>query len=328
MKLKHFSTVFIVCGILVSVVFYSFGRQDRIPDAIRSTSQFPDPQRVHSLQLPEKFYFAGEAVPFKRFDVRQKLDRELLAFTYMHSTTLLLIKRANLFFPIIEPILAEHGVPDDFKYLAIIESHFNPRAVSPVRAMGIWQFMEETGRQYGLEITSQVDERLNLKKATAAAARYLRRSYEMYGCWIIAAASYNGGRARMTRELNRQNVSSFFDLFLNEETTRYVYRLIASKEVISNPARYGFCLRKEDFYHTVRVKTYEVNTPVENWVDWAQERGTTYGQLKIFNPWILGIVLDNRQGKTYRVQVPKKEDLYFDINKVIIHYDAWLKCGY
>ena len=335
MKLKPFSTVLIVIGILVSVVFYSFGQRGKTQEnvveettnIIRENVCCAEPQQVNSVRIAENYTFAGQTVPFTRFDVRQNLDRELLAFTYMHSTTLLLIKRANLYFPVIEPILKEHGIPDDFKYLALIESHFNPRAVSPVKAVGIWQFMEETGKEYGLEISNDVDERLDLHKSTVAACRYLRRAYDMYGCWIIAAASYNGGKGRMTRELERQKVSSFFDLFLNEETTRYIYRLFASKEVISNPAKYGFCLQKEDFYHTVGTKTYVVNTPVENWADWAKERGTTYGQLRNFNPWIRGMELHNRNRKAYNVQVPNKKDLDFDIKKVKIHNQAWLKCN-
>lgn len=329
MKLKPFLTVFIVLSILVSVVFYSFGRQSKATDnIIQNTTYIAEPQRVHSLQISDKLQFAGEDVPFVQFDVRENIDRELLAFTYMHSTTLMLVKRANLYFPIIEPILKEYGIPDDFKYLALIESHFNPRALSPVKAAGIWQFMDETGKRYGLEINSQVDERYDLKKATVAACKYLKESYDIYDDWIITAASYNGGRGRMTRELDRQKVLSFFDLFLNEETTRYVYRIIASKEIISNPAKYGFCLRKEDFYHTVRVETVAVNTEVENWADWAQKRGTTYGQLKYFNPWIQDIKLDNKNKKVYHVIVPNKNDLKFDISKVIIHNESWLRCEY
>ena len=326
MKFKQFSTVFFVFAILVSAVFYSFGQKNKAPEIISETTFIAEPQRVHSISIPAKFPFAGENVPFTRFDVRENIDRELLAFTYMHSTTLILVKKANLYFPIIEPILKEHGIPDDFKYLALIESHFNPRALSPAKAAGIWQFMDETGRKYGLEINAQVDERYDVRKATAAACKYLQESHDLYGDWIIAAASYNGGKARMTRELDRQKVASFFDLFLNEETTRYVYRIIAAKEIISNPATYGFCLRKEDFYHTVGTETAAVNSVVENWADWAQERGTTYGQLKYFNPWIQDIKLDNKNRKTYHVIVPNKKDLKFDINKVIIHDEAWLKC--
>ena len=326
MKLKQFSTVFIVLSILVSVVFYSFGRQSKAANIIQNTTYIAEPQKVHSLRISDKFHFAGEDVPFVRFDVRENIDRELLAFTYMHSTILMLVKRANLYFPIIEPILKEQGIPDDFKFLALIESHFNQRALSPVKAAGVWQFMDETGKSYGLEINSQVDERLDITKSTIAACKYLKESYDLYGDWIIVAASYNGGRGRMTRELSRQKVESFFDLFLNEETTRYIYRIIASKEIISNPAKYGFCLRKEDFYHTVGIQTVAVNTAVENWADWAQERGTTYGQLKYFNPWIQDIKLDNKNRKTYQVRIPNKNDLKFDINKVIIHNDAWLRC--
>ncbi len=283
------------------------------------------PQQVHAPKIPQQLIFADDTLSFLRYDLREQIDRELLSFTYMHSTTLLMIKRANMFFPIIEPILKKNGIPDDFKYLALIESSFNPRAVSPAKAVGIWQFMEETARKYGLEITEQVDERMNVEKATEAACYYLKESYELYQDWSIVAASYNGGRARMTRELERQKVSSFFDLFLNEETTRYVYRIIAAKELISNPSKYGLFLSKDDFYQNVRIFPVEVSTNVENWADWANECGINYGLLKYFNPWIQDIKLNNKTGKTYVVKVPDMEDIYFDVKKVNIYDEAWLE---
>ncbi|MDR1739553.1 MAG: lytic transglycosylase domain-containing protein [Bacteroidales bacterium] len=316
------SLILIVFIAVISVTFYSFGTNNN--DKENNIELAVDPQIVHSLQIPETIEFADTILPVTRFDIRERLDRELMAFTYMHSTTIILIKRANLYFPIIEPILKEHGVPDDFKYLALIESYFNPLALSPVKAAGIWQFMEETAKTYGLEINMHVDERLNLEKATVAACNYLKDSYEIYGDWSIVAASYNGGRERMTRQLEIQKTFSFYDMFLNEETRRYVYRIIAAKEVISNPRKYGFILRKQDFYHTVRVKEVEVKE-VENWVDWSIEQGITYGQLKFFNPWIQDLKLINKTGKVYTVKIPYKEDLNFDIDKVIIHNKNWIR---
>ncbi len=320
-KIKHFSYIFIASIVLIIFIF-PFKIKSKNADVI---GYCVEPQRVYTLAISDKLEFAGDDIPFVRFDVRENLDRELLAFTYMHSTTLMLIKRANLYFPIIEPILKEYGVPDDFKYLALIESYFNPRSVSPAKAAGIWQFMEETAKKYGLEVNEQIDERLDIRKSTEAACKYLSESYELYGDWVIVAASYNGGRGRLTRELERQKTSSFFDLYLNEETTRYVYRIIAAKEVIAHPAKYGFCLNKQDFYHTVRTNEIEVHTSVENWADWAKERGTTYGQLKYFNPWIQDIKLDNKKEKTYKVKVPYPEDLNFDIKKVNIYNESWIK---
>ena len=282
------------------------------------------PQQVHSLPIPEKMSFAGKNVALERYDLRERLDREILAFTYMHSTTFLLIKRANLYFPIIEPILKENNIPDDFKYLALIESYLNPRSVSPAKAAGVWQFLTETGKEYGLEVNSQVDERFHLEKATTAACKYLQDSYDLYSDWALAAAAYNAGKNRITTELEKQRVDNYFDLYLNEETSRYVFRILAAKEILSNPQKFGFNLSKEDFYHTVRIKEVEVSGVIENWGDWAKNYGITYAQLKYFNHWIRDIKLDNKSGKTYKVKIPYIEDLDFDVKKVKIHNKNWM----
>lgn len=292
--------------------------------AEHNTDSYP-PQEVKSLPIPEKMKFADKTFLLDRHDLRERIDREILAFTYMHSTTFLLIKRANLYFPIIEPILIENGVPDDFKYLALIESYFNPRAVSPAKAGGVWQFLESTGKKYGLEVSSQIDERFHVEKATVAACAYLKESYDLYGDWTLAAASYNAGPNRITTELDKQQTDDYFDLYLNEETSRYVFRILAEKELLTNPKKYGFNLKKEDFYHIVRTKEIVVNTAVEDWADWAIANGTTYAQLKYFNPWIRDRKLDNKSGKTYLVKIPYPEDLDFDIKKVKIHQRNWVE---
>ncbi len=283
------------------------------------------PQEVKSLPIPEQLDFAGEIVPLERHDLRERFDREMLAFTFMHSTTFLLIKRANLYFPIIEPILKENNVPDDFKYLALIESYFNPRAVSPAKAAGFWQFLSSTGKEYGLEVGTQVDERFHIEKSTAAACQYLKDSYELYNSWITAAAAYNAGKNRISTELEQQNAKDYFDLYLNEETSRYVFRLLAAKEMLTNPQKYGFNLKKQDFYHTVRTRNVVVNTSIEDWADWAADNGTTYVQLKYFNPWIRDRKLDNKSGKTYTIKIPYPEDINYDIDKVKIHNKNWIK---
>lgn len=283
------------------------------------------PQEVKSLPIPEQLDFAGEVVPLERHDLRERFDREMLAFTFMHSTTFLLIKRANLYFPIIEPILKENNVPDDFKYLALIESYFNPRAVSPAKAAGFWQFLSSTGKEYGLEVGTQVDERFHIEKSTAAACQYLKDSYELYNSWITAAAAYNAGKNRISTELEQQNAKDYFDLYLNEETSRYVFRLLAAKEMLTNPQKYGFNLKKQDFYHTVRTRNVVVNTSIEDWADWAADNGTTYVQLKYFNPWIRDRKLDNKSGKTYTIKIPYPEDINYDIDKVKIHNKNWIK---
>lgn len=282
-------------------------------------------QQVYSISLPDKMEFAEKDISIGRHDLRERLDRELLAFTYMHSTTFLLIKRANLYFPIIEPILKEYNIPDDFKYLAVIESYLNPRSVSPSNAAGIWQFLSDTGKEYGLEITSQVDERFNLEKATIAACKYLQDSYNLYSDWALAAAAYNAGKNRIVSELEKQKVNDYLDLYLNEETSRYVFRILAAKEVLLFPQKYGFNFYKEDFYHTVRTKEVEVNCSVESWADWAKNHNITYAQLKYFNHWIRDIKLDNKNNKTYYIKIPYLEDLDFDIKKVKIHNKNWIE---
>lgn len=282
------------------------------------------PQQVHSLHIPEKIKFAGKNVSLKRHDIRERFDREMLAFTYMHSTTFLLIKRANLYFPIIEPILEENNIPDDFKYLAVVESYLNPRSYSPAKAAGIWQFMPETAREYGLEVNAQVDERYHLEKATVAACKYLRNSYNSYNDWPTTAAAYNAGNGRIKTELEKQRADDYFDMYLNEETSRYVFRIFAAKEMLSDPKKYGFLLKKKDFYHTVRTKEVTVNTAIEDWAEWAEKQGTTYVQLKYYNLWIRDTKLDNKDKKTYKVKIPYKEDLDFDIKKVTIHDKNWV----
>lgn len=282
------------------------------------------PQKVNTLPIPDKIEFAGEVINLKRHDLRERFDRELMAFTYMHSTTFLLIKRANLYFPVIEPLLKSQNIPDDFKYLAVIESHLNPKSVSPAKAVGVWQFVPETAKEYGLEVDGEVDERYDLEKATVAACAYLRQSYEMYGSWMTAASSYNAGRKRISSSLEDQKAIDCFGLYLNEETSRYIFRLMAVKEVMSNPKQYGFHLQKDDFYHTVRTKEVEVDTAIESWADWAEKNGTDFVQLKYFNPWIRDLKLDNVTKRIYKVKIPYTEDLDFDIKKVKIHNKAWI----
>jgi hypothetical protein len=310
-------------GIFSILTLCSFGvlEQNVMQNKI---SFYTDPQRVHSLNIFEVSTFAGDTVPLRRYDVRERLDRELLAFTYMHSTTFLLIKRANLYFPVIDSLLTANGVPTDFKYLALIESYLNPQALSPSKAAGIWQFVSGTARDYGLEVSDQVDERYDLEKSTVAFCKYIKAAYALYGDWATAMASYNGGRSRISTQLKKQNVTNFFDLYLNEETTRYVYRILAAKEVISHPWKYGFTLSKQDFYHTVRVKEMLVDTTVADWAEWAQMQNCSYSQLRYFNPWICDPRLDNPNRKTYKVKIPLAEDLNFEMDKVYIYNREWL----
>ncbi|NLN61029.1 MAG: lytic transglycosylase domain-containing protein [Deltaproteobacteria bacterium] len=282
------------------------------------------PYPAVSLDIPEEMVFAGTVIPLNRYDMRERYDREQMAFTYAHASTLVTIKRANLYFPIIEAILKENGIPEDFKYLALVESNFNTRAFSSAKAAGIWQFMPETGRQYGLEISSDVDERYHIEKSTMAACRYLKDAYDRFGDWATAAASYNAGMGRISTEQSVQQVGSFFDMLVFSETSRYVFRILAIKEILKNPRKYGFYIKREHLYPSIGYSEVTVNGPVENWAEFAKAFGITYAQLKDFNVWIRGNKLENKDWKSYVVRIPCKEDLMFDVKKIKVYQKNWV----
>lgn len=262
---------------------------------------------VISPQVPMEITFAGDRIEFDRADMFERLDRELTSVAYTHGTTLLMIKRANKYFPEMAPILKKNGIPLDFLYLACVESSLNPRAISPAKAAGFWQFMPATAREYGLEVNDYVDERYNIEKATAAAARYLKSGYRRYGNWESVAASYNGGMARISKELESQMQKSAFDLYLTEETSRYMFRLFAMKLIIENPAAFGYNIKPEQLYHPIKTKTIEVNTSIENLPQWAVEHGTSYQWLRELNPWLRSKSLPNKSGKTYQILIPESD---------------------
>ncbi|MDR0976180.1 MAG: lytic transglycosylase domain-containing protein [Prevotellaceae bacterium] len=274
--------------------------------------------------VPEAITFAGEKIELKRYDRRERMDRELMAFAYMHSTTMLTIKRANRYFPIIEPILKENDVPDDLKYLAAIESNFNLLARSPAGAAGMWQFMEKTGREYGLEVTSNIDERSHVEKATRAACQYLKKAYAKYGDWLTVAASYNGGQARISSAIDQQLVNKATDLWLVEETSRYMFRLLAAKAVFSDPQRYGFLLKREQLYPFIPYDEVTVTTGIDDLAQFARDNGVTYAQLKDFNPWLRDTSLANKSGRTYVLKIPTQKGMYYDPQKTVPYYKNWV----
>lgn len=280
---------------------------------------------VRSPQIPAKVKFADTEYDLDRIDLYERLDRELTGISYTHGNTLLLLKRANRYFPEILPILKKNGVPEDIIYLACIESTLNPRAYSPAKAAGIWQFIPSTAKQYGLEVNEYVDERYDIEKATAAACRFLKSLKSKYGDWESVAAAYNAGPARITKELDAQLASTAMDLYLNEETTRYMFRILATKLIMENPRAYGFALSPEQFYTPMEYDIVEVNTPVADWPTWAKKQGITYSQLKDANLWIRDKTLPNKTGKTYRVRVPKKSSLHRSTASKKIHNPAWVK---
>ena len=238
--------------------------------------------------------------------VSESLDRELLVNTYWHSNTLLMLKRAGRYFPMIEPILKKNGVPDDFKYLALIESGLM-NVVSPSNAAGFWQFLDKTGRQYGLEVTDQVDERYHYSKSTEAACKYLKDAYKTFGNWTRAAASYNAGQGRISRESEKQQVDNYYDMYLNPETARYIYRILALKLIFEDPTAYGFYLRNKDLYPPVPFKSYTVDTDITDLISFAKSKNSSYRILKEFNPWLRTDQLKVPSGKTYVIELPDKQ---------------------
>lgn len=267
------------------------------------TRSFEEDYGIHSVDFPERLEFAGESFPMDDPQTQELFDRELLVNTYWQSQTVLFIKRAHRYFPVIEPILAKHGIPNDFKYLPLIESGFMP-VVSPAGAVGFWQIMKGTGRDYGLEINDDVDERYHLEKATAVACQYLKEAYAEFGSWTLAAASYNMGMSGLKNQMERQRESDFFGLTLNPETARYLYRLLAVKSILSDPEAYGFHVPVEDRYPTVAVQTVKVDTTIQHVADFNKKYGITYRTLKYHNPWLRTEKLPNANGKVYEIKVP------------------------
>lgn len=282
------------------------------------------PYCVTSPTVPTEVTFDGEKIDLRRYDRRERMDREMTAFTYMHSTTMLLIKRANRYFPIVEPILKANGIPDDFKYLMVIESNLNNVARSPAGAAGLWQFMPATAREFGLEVNDNVDERYNIEKATVAACKYFKQAYAKYGDWMAVSAAYNAGQARISSQLEQQLASHAMDLWLVEETSRYMFRLLAAKEIFSNPQRYGFLLKREHLYPSIPYKKVTINTPIENLDEYAKQQGITYAQLRDANPWLREHSLKNKSGKTYVLNIPTQEGMYYDPKKTVAHNKNWV----
>lgn len=279
---------------------------------------------VISPEIPGSVYLCGKEVSLDREDMYERFDRELTSLAYAHGSTLLTLKRANKYFPQIAPILKENGVPLDVMYLACVESTLNPRAYSPAKAAGIWQFLASTGKQYGLEVNDEVDERYNLEKATGAACRYLKQAYRKYGNWESVMASYNAGQGRISSELEAQLVDTSFDLYLTEETSRYVFRIMAMKQIMENPSAYGFVLKRNQLYQPADCKIVEVSTPVADWAKWAKEHGISYAQLREENPWIRAKKLTNKEGKTYKVKVPSKNSLSRGKQEKKVYNKNWI----
>ena len=281
-----------------------------VPEEINSddTNQknISNEYRVFALNIPEKVSFAGEKVPLDIIDVKERLDKELLVNTYWQSQGLLFFKRANKYFPEIERILEEKGVPNDFKYLALIESGL-VNVTSPAGAKGFWQLMPKTAREHGLEVNKNIDERYDYIKSTEVACDYLLKGKKKFGTWTSAAAAYNMGIRGVSRELERQKVDNYYDLLLNDETSRYLFRVIAIKTIFENPKMYGFNYREKDLYTMPELKQIKVDSTIKNLADFAISQGINYKELKLYNPWLRENKLNNSSKREYELNILVKE---------------------
>lgn len=264
---------------------------------------FNDNYKIFAVNIPADLNFAGEPVPLQDFEVRERIDREFLVNTYWQSSTLLLAKRANRWFPIITPILKRNGIPEDFKYLAVVESGFL-HGVSSRGAAGYWQFIPGTAEAYGLRVDDAIDERYHVEKSTEAACKFFKEAYKNLQNWTLVAAAYNMGLTGVQRQLTRQQVKSYYDLLLNDETARYVFRVLAMKEILGNPRQYGFVFRKKDLYPQIPVKKVEVDTSIKNLPAYAEQLGLNYKLLKYFNPWIRTDELILKSGEKFILSIP------------------------
>ncbi|MEZ7918657.1 MAG: transglycosylase SLT domain-containing protein [Patiriisocius sp.] len=293
----------VICGIFIQAIQSPEVASQTTEIATSAEQQSSQTLRVEALDIPNVMTFAGERVPLQDTDVRERLDREIHVNSYWHSNMLLMIKKANRFFSEIEPLLKKYNLPDDFKYLAVAESGLD-NVTSHAGASGFWQFMKATGKEYGLEINNYVDERYNLELATKVAAQYLINSKELFGSWTNAAAAYNAGNAGITKQMKRQDATDYYSLLLNSETGRYVFRILAFKEILSNPEKYGFYVDQQDLYQAIPTKTIIIDTPVEDFAKFAKQQGINYKILKIHNPWLRDTYLKNASGKAYSIKIP------------------------
>ena len=301
--MKNKNHILIVTLLLFSAILL-VGSSFLQPNSAFKSYGLSDPSKVFALDIAEAYSFAGETVTLDEHDLRERMDKELLVNTYWQSNTMLMIKRSNKYFPTIERILKEEGVPDDFKYLAVIESGLE-NVNSPAGAKGFWQIMKTTGREMGLEVNSNVDERYHIENATRVACTYLKKAKKKLGSWTLAAASYNRGITGINRLLEKQQAETYYDLLLNSETRRYVFRILAMKEILSNPTRYGFVFEVQDLYTKIPVYTVEVDTAISNIARFAKTMGINYKQMKIHNPWLLQNHLNNKSRKLYHIKLPK-----------------------
>ncbi len=291
--------------LIVFLVIFTFSSNEYANNKI-VLKNLKEKYSIFAIPKPSSnLFFAGERVPLENPDIWERYDKELLKNTYWQSNTLLLYKRAAKYFPLIEPILEKNELPDDFKYLALIESGLE-NVSSPAGAKGFWQIMKSTAKEFNLEVNYEVDERYHLKKSTQAACEFLTSAKEKFGSWTLAAAAYNMGRSGLQKQMNRQKSYTYYDLLLNNETSRYVFRILAIKEIIENPKKYGFQFRTEDLYENIPTFEVMVNTSITSWADFSKEYDINYKILKLHNPWLRESYLTNKLKKKYYIEIPQK----------------------
>lgn len=306
-----FAALFLIsCGAIALVFFNSSISEEDVNPDNQYQRYFNEHYKIFAVDVPDTFSFAGEKMPLEIHDVKERFDRELMVNTYWQSQSLLMFKRANRWFPVIEPILAEEGVPDDFKYLAVAESGLG-NVVSPAKAVGFWQFLKSTAQDHGLEVREGIDERYNVELATRAACKFLKECHARYDSWTLAAAAYNYGQRNVSYQMERQDASNYYDLLLNEETARYVFRLSAMKEILSQPSKYGFHFRPNDLYHPYKTYFVEVDTSITDIPAFARKHGINYKNLKVLNPWLRDNSFKNPKGKVYQIKLPTAEEKGF-----------------
>jgi hypothetical protein len=290
--------------ISATVIGISFNKINKAEETIEIKQDGRLQYKWYAPQMPSKASFAGEVVPLERWEVRERYDRELLVNYYMHGSLMYILKLSSRQFPIIEKELKAYGIPDDFKYLCVAESNLQ-NLTSPAGAQGYWQFMNSTGPTYGLEINAEVDERYNLKKATDAACQYFLQAYKKFGSWTAAAASYNCGMGGYNGQVTYQGSSNYYDLALPEETNRYIFRILAFKNLISTASNWGYIIQPEDAYKPMKTRTLLIDSTIANLAEFAQANGSSYKLLKIMNPWLRARTLTAKKGKTYEIELPQ-----------------------
>ncbi len=308
MKSNRSGIYFFILGALaivtIIIILITLQQNGKVTTASENSDEdFPQGYKITSPEIPNYLEFAGEKIPTENFEVFERMEREFLSNTYWHSATVLAIKRAGRWFPVIEPILKKNNIPDDFKYLCVAESNLE-NVVSPAGATGFWQFMKPAGEKYGLEINSLIDERYNVEKSTEAACKYLKDSYEKFGNWTLSAASYNMGSDGVSLQMERQKAKNYFNLVINSETSRFVARIVSLKYILQYPEKYGFDIKTDDKYKPLEFTEIKLDSSVSDFADYAKSLGINYFILKMYNPWLRENYLTNKNRTVYMVKIP------------------------